>query len=162
MEPDPNTLSLSFVEGLYQQFLTDPGGLPLEWQRYFAEQDGDASFAQEPRLGPTFKPASLFGNTPSPSNGAHGAVVPNGNGAHDKSSPVNGSNGSLAPSGVSQALVRQDQVDALIRAYRVRGHMMASIDPLGLPRPSQPELDPAFHGLMPADLDRKFSSRTIF
>ncbi len=53
-------------------------------------------------------------------------------------------------------------MDALVRAYRVRGHMMAKIDPLGLPRPSQPELDPEYYGLSGGDLDRKFSSRTIF
>jgi 2-oxoglutarate dehydrogenase E1 component len=166
MELDPNTLSLAFVEGLYQKYLVDPGAVPLEWQRYFAHIGGDGSFTNAPQLGPSFKPASLFGNTPSVSTNGNGAHVANGanavNGANDKSSSSNATNGSLAPSGVSQALVRQDQVDALIRAYRVRGHMMASIDPLGLPRPSQPELDPAFHGLMPADLDRKFSSRTIF
>ena len=64
--------------------------------------------------------------------------------------------------GVSEVAVRQDRVDALIRAYRVRGHMIAKIDPLGLPRPLQAELDPEFHGLTGDDLDRKFSSRTIF
>ena len=40
--------------------------------------------------------------------------------------------------------------------------MIAKIDPLGLPRPLQAELDPEFHGLRGDDLDRKFSSRTIF
>ena len=49
-----------------------------------------------------------------------------------------------------------------MRAYRVRGHMIAQIDPLGLPRGAQPELDPAFYDLTDADYDRQFSSRTIF
>ena len=38
----------------------------------------------------------------------------------------------------------QDRVDQLVRAYRVRGHLMAEIDPLGRPRPGLPELDPQF------------------
>ena len=57
--------------------------------------------------------------------------------------------------------VLQDRVDQLIRAYRVRGHMVAEIDPLGMPRPHQPELDPEFYGFTEADMDRPFSTDTI-
>jgi 2-oxoglutarate dehydrogenase E1 component len=39
--------------------------------------------------------------------------------------------------------------------------MIAKIDPLGLPRSHWDELDPEFYGLTEADLDRKFSARTI-
>jgi len=43
----------------------------------------------------------------------------------------------------------------LIRAYRVRGHLEARLDPLGLQVPkSHPELDPATYGFGPADMDR--------
>jgi len=43
----------------------------------------------------------------------------------------------------------------LIRAYRVRGHLEAQLDPLGLKLPrAHPELDPATYGFGPADLDR--------
>ena len=55
----------------------------------------------------------------------------------------------------------QDRVDQLVRAYRVRGHLMAEIDPLGRPRPGLPELDPHFYHLTEVDLDRSFSTYTI-
>ncbi len=55
----------------------------------------------------------------------------------------------------------QDRVDQLVRAYRVRGHLMADIDPLGRPRPDLPELDPAFYDLTEEDMDRIFSTDTI-
>jgi 2-oxoglutarate dehydrogenase E1 component len=55
----------------------------------------------------------------------------------------------------------QDRVDQLVRAYRVRGHLVARIDPLGMPRPHLPELDPEFYGLGDADMDRTFSTATI-
>jgi len=43
----------------------------------------------------------------------------------------------------------------LIRAYRVRGHLEAQLDPLGLRVPkAHPELDPATYGFGPADMDR--------
>src|SRR5262245_21184649 len=38
----------------------------------------------------------------------------------------------------------QERVDQLIRNYRVRGHMAAQIDPLGIPRATPPELDIEF------------------
>ncbi len=56
----------------------------------------------------------------------------------------------------------QDRVDQLIRAYRVRGHLVAALDPLGRPRPPQVELEPAFYGFTEADMDRVFSTRTIY
>ncbi|MDD2875916.1 MAG: 2-oxoglutarate dehydrogenase E1 component [Acidiphilium sp.] len=50
-----------------------------------------------------------------------------------------------------------DSIRALmfIRAYRVRGHLEADLDPLGLKRQGHhPELDPASYGFTDADLDR--------
>ena len=50
-----------------------------------------------------------------------------------------------------------DSVRALmmIRAYRMRGHLAADLDPLKLRSPKpQPELDPASYGFSDADLDR--------
>ena len=43
----------------------------------------------------------------------------------------------------------------LIRAYRVRGHLEASLDPLELkPRERHPELDPKTYGFTDADMER--------
>jgi 2-oxoglutarate dehydrogenase E1 component len=50
-----------------------------------------------------------------------------------------------------------DSVRALmmIRAYRIRGHLAADLDPLKLKAPvNHPELDPASYGFSEADLDR--------
>ena len=45
----------------------------------------------------------------------------------------------------------------LIRAFRVRGHLLADLDPLKLSRNDpHPELDPASYGFSEADLDREF------
>ena len=44
----------------------------------------------------------------------------------------------------------------LIRTYRVRGHMAADLDPLGLSNRELPkDLTPEYHGFAPGDLDRK-------
>ena len=43
----------------------------------------------------------------------------------------------------------------LIRAYRIRGHLAADLDPLGLREmPPRPELDPKSYGFTEADMDR--------
>jgi 2-oxoglutarate dehydrogenase E1 component len=45
----------------------------------------------------------------------------------------------------------------LINMYRVRGHLIANLDPLGLKEPkTHPELDPVHWGLSIWDLDREF------
>ncbi len=56
---------------------------------------------------------------------------------------------------------RQDRVDQLVRAYRVRGHMVADLDPLGLQRRPHPELELGHYDFNADDLDQKFSARTL-
>lgn len=90
---------------------------------------------QPPQMAPSFRPRSLF----DPANGK--AEV----------------SGTTEVTGFGL----QDRVDQLIRAYRTRGHMIASIDPLTMVRPCPPELDPAFYGFTEADLDRRFSCETV-
>jgi 2-oxoglutarate dehydrogenase E1 component len=51
---------------------------------------------------------------------------------------------------------KQAAVLQLIRAYRVRGHLQADINPLGYQWRYHPELDPANYGLTVWDLDREF------
>jgi len=54
-------------------------------------------------------------------------------------------------------LDKQMQVATLIRVHRVRGHLIADLDPLRWQEPTMPrELDPATYGLTIWDLDREF------
>jgi 2-oxoglutarate decarboxylase len=54
-------------------------------------------------------------------------------------------------------LRKQASVQHVIEMYRVRGHLMAHLDPLGARAPElHPELDPLSHGLTVWDLDRAF------
>jgi 2-oxoglutarate decarboxylase len=58
---------------------------------------------------------------------------------------------------VEAMLDKQMQVQALVNAHRVRGHLIADLDPLGAEEPHlHPELDPATYGLTIWDLDREF------
>ncbi|MHC4442761.1 MAG: 2-oxoglutarate dehydrogenase E1 component [Planctomycetota bacterium] len=138
----PDSLNLSFLESLYADYCQDPQSIPLDWRRYFRSSgdlfrlDGPAS---KPKFGPSFKPASVFN--------------PAGKPRIDVSCERRCERCDIA--------VLQERVGQLVRAYRVRGHMIAQIDPLGLPRPEQPELDPAYYGFQERDWDRPFSSKSI-
>ncbi len=153
-----STTSLAFVEALYADYLNDPSSVSDDWRTYFGSLDLTGGASQ---VGPKFTPRSVF--NPAPTKFVTPVIAPEAkNGAAAPRSQNGAVNGATLAATNALALVQQDQVDALVRAYRVRGHMMAHIDPLGLSRASQPELDPAFYDLGPADMDRVFSSRTIF
>ena len=54
-------------------------------------------------------------------------------------------------------LQKQMMISTLIRVYRVRGHLIADLDPLKWKAPRmEPELDPATYGLTIWDLEREF------
>ncbi|MGH9156406.1 MAG: multifunctional oxoglutarate decarboxylase/oxoglutarate dehydrogenase thiamine pyrophosphate-binding subunit/dihydrolipoyllysine-residue succinyltransferase subunit [Acidimicrobiales bacterium] len=54
-------------------------------------------------------------------------------------------------------LIKQMRVQRLVNMYRVRGHLIADLDPLGAKAPhTHPELDPSTHHLTIWDLDREF------
>jgi len=107
--------NLAFVEGLYEDFVRDPSSVPADWQRYFSElANGELRFPK-PRCTPSFKPASIF-------------------------NPPTGIESRLQPSSAPASAAIQDRIYLLIRLYRVRGHRIAQVDPLGLPQPIPPEL----------------------
>ena len=121
----PSVLNVSFVEGLYEAFQRDPGAVSREWQEYFhALENGGPQPRADQRAGREGVPEGL-----------------------------RSSMAGRARSSQIHAFGAQDRVDQLIRVYRMRGHIIAEIDPLGRPRPIPPELDPAFYGLTEADLD---------
>ncbi len=133
----PGINNLGFVEGLYESFLRDPNSVPPDWQRYFASLgDGELRFPK-PRFAPSFRPFSLF-NPPSAAK-------------------------QQAPSRLAdpEIAAMQDRVYLLIRLYRVRGHRIAQVDPLGLPKPVPPELKPEFFGFTDADMDLPVYSETF-
>jgi 2-oxoglutarate dehydrogenase E1 component len=134
----PNSLSLGFAESVYAEYLRDPASVPQDWRRYFENIARGERSAPGVRLGPSFRPRSLFN---PPTNG------------HDHDGESFRRHAEVARF--------QDRVDQLVRAYRVRGHRIAAVDPLGMPRPHMPELDLDFYGLTEADLDRPVSSDTI-
>ncbi|HEY3910480.1 MAG TPA: 2-oxoglutarate dehydrogenase E1 component [Stellaceae bacterium] len=127
-----------FIADLYARFLQDPGSVDDSWRRFFAEVGDDAAGALAELRGPPWaKPqaASL--------NGAAGP-------AFDAAALRHATGDSI------RAL-------QLIRSYRVRGHLEADLDPLGLDqRGPYPELDYRSYGFSEADLDREIFINGMF
>ena len=71
--------------------------------------------------------------------------------------------GGVAAGGRERAsdVAKQAAVLQLINAYRVRGHLIADLDPLGGEPGYHPELDPATYGLTIWDLDREFITGSL-
>ena len=64
----------------------------------------------------------------------------------------------VAPTAAQVSNSKQERVDMLVRVYRVRGHVIAKVNPLGGGEDSHPELDLPYFGLSEADLDTSFSA----
>jgi 2-oxoglutarate decarboxylase len=64
--------------------------------------------------------------------------------------------GIVGPTGAREEIEKQARVLQLIHAYRVRGHLVADLDPLDAKRAPHKDLDPATYGLTVWDLDREF------
>ena len=126
-----------FIAELYEQYLRDPGSVDESWAGFFAGLDSNGRADRAPM------PAAWGRMRPQ--------VIGNG---HDAAAARNGA---LAAPGEGGRQATHDSIRALmlIRAYRVRGHLYARLDPLGLHEPEHhPELDPATYGFSESDWDR--------
>lgn len=138
----------AYIAEMYEKFLRDPNSVDATWQQYFKGMNDNANAVKG-----DFKGGS-WGRTRSKIIGVVEAVDP-------KAAASKGA----APAAVkpSNNNVSQEALDAvhaqmLIRAYRVRGHLIANIDPLGLAqRESHPELDIARYGFTDADMGREIT-----
>lgn len=124
----PGVINLAYVEAMYEEYLRDPASVSADWQSYFSSfADREFRFPK-PRFGPSFRPAGIF-SPPSPA---------------PRSAEARG----LDP----EVAAMQDRVYLLTRIYRVRGHRIAQVNPLGLPVEIPPELKPEFFGFTEADM----------
>jgi len=61
-----------------------------------------------------------------------------------------------------EIIEKSAHVELMINAYRVRGHLLASTNPLGYATYYYPELDPAYYGFTIWDLDRIFHAEDLW
>ena len=139
-----------FIEGLYAKYLENPTSVDIHWRQFFASLDA----APEKQVsGPSWArkdwPPTPTGDLVSAFDGNWPAIEKTVGGKIEAKSP------SLSVDDVRKATMDSVRALMMIRAFRMRGHLAADLDPLKLAeRPAQPELDPASYGFAEADLDR--------
>ncbi len=137
-----NTYSLDYIDDLYVQYVRDPNSVSESWRQYFEQflvVSGNRSPAKS-----TGKPAKTA----------------KGNGSVAQTDRQ-GSTGSESTDQALWLARIQDRLNNLVREYRVRGHLVADLDPLGLVRPDSPDLSPESYGLSDEDLNRPFDSTAL-
>ncbi|WIF31087.1 2-oxoglutarate dehydrogenase E1 component [Lentibacter algarum] len=147
-----------YLEQLYGQYAADPNSVDDAWLAFFGAL-GDAEMdVKAEAKGPSWARADW---PPVPHDDLTQALTGEWEEVEVKAAATKIQAGA-AKAGVdaSNAAVRQAVLDSIralmiIRAYRIRGHLIANLDPLGLTEHTpHPELDPKSYGFTDADMDR--------
>jgi 2-oxoglutarate dehydrogenase E1 component len=149
-----------FIEDLYARYVKSPAAVDAHWRQFFDSLAGEAAPTAS---GPSWQRQD-WPLSPADENTA--ALDGNWTLVEKSLAPKIAAKAKEKPPEASQTAAQSadeikkatlDSVRALmmIRAYRMRGHLVADLDPLKLKDPVQhPELDPLTYGFTPADLDR--------
>ncbi len=141
-----------YLEQLYAQYAADPASVSAEWRAFF-EREADAANGAGLADGPSWAredwPPPANGEFTAALDGNWGALEPGIKSKIEKRAPA------ASADDVRKATKDSLRALMLIRAYRIRGHLIADLDPLGLhEKEIHPELDPATLKFTEADMDR--------
>jgi 2-oxoglutarate dehydrogenase E1 component len=150
----------AYIEQLYAQYLEAPSSVDDSWRVFFGQISDPPQTALRAAKGPEWRRA----HWPKPSrselvsalDGDWGAVEAGLKTKIESKAKAAGASPAAGSADTHQQV--RDSIRALmmIRAYRIRGHLAAHLDPLSLEqREVQPELDPATYGFGPGDMDRR-------
>ncbi|TMA25534.1 MAG: 2-oxoglutarate dehydrogenase E1 component [Deltaproteobacteria bacterium] len=133
-----------FVEDQYEKWRNNPAAVDEQWQQYFARLHGLPSVPPLQTSAWSQPPAPVTAPPPvaMPIEGHFGGALID-IGAHEQDR--------------LRAEELQERVAEMINAYRIRGHLFANLDPLGLLQPPAPELEPEHFGLSEAEFDHPFA-----
>jgi 2-oxoglutarate dehydrogenase E1 component len=153
----------TYIEGLYEAFKNDPNSVDDTWRSFFGKLADTPADITANANGPSWERkdwpqspksemvAALDGNWGDLAVKTEKALTKKAvEAAPSAPAPV------VAPADVHRAT--QDSIRAImmIRAYRMRGHLHADLDPLKLMvEEPAPELDPSNYGFTEADYGRK-------
>lgn len=150
-----NSFSLDYIDDLYVQYVQDPESVSETWRQYF-EQFLVSSPATKEKTRPRLESPSGAATASQQRPGGNGAVA---SGRSD--SDRRGSSGDEATDQALWMSRMQDRVNQLVREYRVRGHLKAQLDPLGIDRGETPELSPKRYGVSDTDMQRRLDSSAV-
>ena len=148
----------TFIDDLYARFEADPASVDPEWQEFFKSLKDTPADIESNARGPSWEKPHW---PPTPSDELTSALDSNWAQVEQVITSKIAAK-SAAPGGFKGApdilQATRDSVRALmlIRAYRMRGHFHANLDPLGIEsQPDHEELDPRSYGFEDSDYDRR-------
>ena len=147
-----------YIEELYAKFKDNPASVDETWRSFFGTLDDEAPDVIKSAKGPSWErkdwPKAESGDLVAAFDGDWGDIETRAMKAAAKDAKSSGRN--LSSADVQQATRDSIHAIMMIRAYRMRGHLHADLDPLGLAvLEDAPELDPKNYGFTEADFDRK-------
>jgi 2-oxoglutarate dehydrogenase E1 component len=150
-----------YIDQLAARHAADPASVDGDWQAFFRALGDSELDAKRAATGPSWArrdwpplptddlTAALTGEWPmAPAKEARGT-------AEKITAKAAEAGVQLTEDQIKRAVLDSIRALMIIRAYRIRGHLAADIDPLGQrDTKNQPELDPASYGFEEADMDR--------
>jgi len=130
-----------FIDELYLQYLKNPQNIPESWVKLFDGLNEDREIIEKEILGPSWAPRK-------------NRNLKNDIEEQDKQHPIN--NNLVSQKNSEKEKEESVKAIALIRAYRIRGHLIANLDPLKMmERKYLHELHPDNHGFKKEDYNKK-------
>ena len=137
-----------YIAQLYGEFLSDPGKVDESWKEFFSGLNDDESALLQELSGASWTPEE---NSKASRRFGMSYDAP----ANDMAQPHRRAGDKASQEDVKQAASDSIAALMLIRSYRVRGHLMADLDPLGMKEKGvHPELEPSHYGFGSEDLNR--------
>ncbi|WP_255935527.1 2-oxoglutarate dehydrogenase E1 component [Kordiimonas sp. SCSIO 12610] len=139
-------VSPAFVESLYSQYQSNPDSIDAGWRDYFnaLETSIEAAGPSWARSDWPLRPNDDL------TTGLDGSDM-----FIENDKPVSKGGAGLSEEDIRAATIDSIRALMMVRTYRVRGHLMANLDPLGLEdRPTHAELEPDTYGFGPDDRNR--------
>ncbi|MGA0540461.1 2-oxoglutarate dehydrogenase E1 component [Neotabrizicola sp. VNH66] len=150
-----------YIDQLQARYAADPASVDAQWAEFFRALGEAETDAKKAAAGPSWARADW---PPVPSDDLTGALTGEWPAAPVKETKAAAKKiaDKAADAGVAltEAQLQRAVIDSIralmiIRAYRIRGHLAADLDPLKMrDEAAHPELDPASYGFAEADMDR--------
>ncbi|WP_299138122.1 2-oxoglutarate dehydrogenase E1 component [uncultured Tateyamaria sp.] len=148
-----------YLEQMYARYANDPTAVDESWQAFFKAMGDDEVSVKREAEGPSWARADW---PPQPGDDLTAALTgewapePEVKGAGDKIKAKAAEKGvAVSDDQIKRAVLDSIRALMIIRAYRIRGHLVADLDPLGMrDQTPHPELDPKSYGFTEADMDR--------
>ncbi len=147
-----------YIEHLRARHADDPGSVDEGWRDFFRQLQDDHRSVKAEAHGPSWARADW---PPVPNDELTAALTGEWAEAAAKAdTAIRKKASETAAAEVTDDQVKRAVLDSIralmiIRAHRIRGHLVADLDPLGMREQTQhPELDPKSYGFTEADMDR--------